>query len=90
MQALTILVLIEKATEGSNNPLLQPWALLAVSTICGFVVLFRCRNWLDGYRTDSSAPGLLPILRSKVCKLMVLLTILAVCQIWIGLLYDIN
>ena len=86
--ALTLLALWKQNVEGTGNPLLEPWGIFAGSSIWGFVVLFRCRNWLAGYQTDSSEGWLSRNLRSKVSKLVVLMAIQVAWLFWLEVLYD--
>ena len=86
--ALTLLALWKQNVEGAGNPLLEPWGILAGSSIWGFVVLFRCRNWLAGYQTDSSERWLSRNLRSKEIKLGLLVAIQAAWLFWFEVLYD--
>ena len=86
--ALTLLALWKQNVEGTGNPLLEPWGIFAGSSIWGFVVLFRCRNWLAGYQIDSSERWLSRNLRSKVSKLVVLMAIQVAWLFWFEVLYD--
>lgn len=86
--ALTLLALWKQGVEGTGNPLLEPLGIIAGSSIWGFVVLFRCRNWLAGYQTDSSERWLIRLLRSKVTKLVVLMAIQVAWLFWFEVLYD--
>ncbi|MGE4633593.1 MAG: hypothetical protein AAEJ47_11205, partial [Planctomycetota bacterium] len=86
--ALTLLAYWKQNVEGTGNPLLEPWGIFAGSSIWGFVVLFRCRNWLAGYQTDSSEGWLSRNLRSKVIKLVVLMAIQVAWLFWFEVLYD--
>ncbi len=86
--ALTLLALWKQGVEGTGNPLLEPLGIIAGSSIWGFVVLFRCRNWLAGYQTDSSERWLIRLLRSKVTQLVVLMAILEAWLFWFEVLYN--
>ncbi|MEE2883506.1 MAG: DCC1-like thiol-disulfide oxidoreductase family protein [Planctomycetota bacterium] len=89
--ALALLVLLKMTFEDNGNPLLEPWGLFAGSTIWGFGVLFRCRNWLDSYPDDraESATGSPLGARSKPSKMVVLTIIQVACQIWVAFLYGV-
>jgi hypothetical protein len=86
--ALTLLALWKQNVEGTGNPLLEPWGIIAGSSIWGFVFLFRCRNWLAGDRTDSGERWLIRMLRSKVTQLVVLTAILGAWLVWFEVLYN--
>ena len=86
--ALTLLAYWKQNVEGTGNPLLEPWGIVAGSSIWGFVFLFRCRNWLAGYRTDSGERWLIRMLRSKVTQLVVLTAILGAWLVWFEVLYN--
>jgi len=89
--ALAILVLLKKKFEGDANPLLEPWGLLAGSTIWGLAILFRCGKWLDAYsdeNSDSNDPSSRQT-RSRWSRFLMLAAIQVSCQIWIAFLYGI-
>lgn len=86
--ALTLLAYWKQNVEGTGNPLLEPWGIVAGSSIWGFLFLFRCRNWLAGYQTDSGERWLIRMLRSKVTQLVVLTAILEAWLVWFEVLYN--
>ena len=86
--ALTLLALWKQNAEGTGNPLLEPWGIFAGSSIWGFVILYRCRDWLAGYQTDSSERWLIRMLRSKVTQLVVLMALLQAWLFWFEVLYN--
>jgi hypothetical protein len=86
--ALTLLAYWKQNVEGTGNPLLEPWGLVAGSSIWGLLFLFRCRNWLAGHRTDSGERWLIRMLRSKVTQLVVLTAILEAWLVWFEVLYN--